>query len=803
MILRAISLVRLAGALTVLGFLIVGISPVSAEVIVRSGEHKGFSRLVFTIKPPAPWGIIKDKSGYILSIDSNDKLASMSRIFKFIPRNRLTSIIPLEGTRGSYLLSVAKNFHAEAYEISPGKLVVDIKPGGRAPPDKPLVMHTPNIIEKVVQHAPPELPEPRVQQDILQPQIQQPIRRKESRISPRVPDAPTSLPNLVEKQSEIKRPRNQINPLENIAVLQAQEILVHQLSRAMTQGLTTHRSGGNAFEGAPKTSPLAKLETVSGELASQASDIPYLDHLNLDAQTVFDREISDRIARSPSNSGAIGCLRDSDLDVASWVPQVDRNSAVADLRSGLTGEFDKINVENLTALVRIYVAEGFGVEAQALMKDFKEIKIENAPLLYELAHVIEVGSLANSKVLGRQANCQGSAAMWSILARPVIAIGETPDSKNLTDNFAKLPVDMRRRIGPRLGTKLLKAGFTESAESIERVISRAPGKDGPTVELFRARIDLVRNRIDRARTRLLGLVDEDDPNAPEAMLLLINTYLKGPIQVPENLLTDVSARAFELRRGKLGEKLLHAELMALAKQKRHMTAFEVLAHASELEVVSPQKTSELAGEIFLAFDLKNLNAAQFTRTFFRFRNLISPSPNFDQTRRHIANALFEAGLPGVALAELKPLSGRMTDRDHEIYGKIYLSTGNPTKTLATLSQVQSAIADALRIQAFSALKKYGRAFAVASKQNTPTDPEVLALAWRAGEWRTVAAGDKTSRGYAAAYKLSDQRTVPTPGFAIHLQSPHILALGALDNLLTQSRASREVLKNLLAENPRP
>jgi hypothetical protein len=115
--------------LRIIAFLLMtGPGIVRAEtVVVNSGEHEGFSRLVMQFDEATDWALGRDGQTYELRVPGLADDFDFVGAFRRIPRSRITALS--SPGPGRLLINVAKDVYADAFEIRAGRLVIDIKTG--------------------------------------------------------------------------------------------------------------------------------------------------------------------------------------------------------------------------------------------------------------------------------------------------------------------------------------------------------------------------------------------------------------------------------------------------------------------------------------------------------------------------------------------------------------------------------------------------------------------------------------------------------------------------------------------------
>jgi hypothetical protein len=755
-----------------------GIAQAQVESIVRSGEHEGFSRLVFDSQQSLDWTLEQQNNGYTLSFKQPTPIFDTGQVYRFISKSRLLSIVPLPAPQYGYFLEIAKDHLAEAFVTERGVLVVDIKVG-----DRPRMDVDSSVSSEATSRF---VPSP--QMYVLQPprqQIEGNISRQENG---------NRTVYLVQK-SEPSPSKKLPLRLPAVKVLAAQQRLKEALETARVQGVIdltdekVNASGSNRLGvgrlnlRATGIAPL-DVETITGSV-----DGNLLEHLNLDAQSVYDRDFTEMGEQQVRERDGATCLENELLDVENWGADVPVER-IGNLRRNLVGEFDRVNITALENLVKLYVFLGFGTEARALLSNY-DGALKNQAILTELAFLIEDGGVQDESVLRDQGHCDGRGALWAILANGSIPIGEIPDLQLIADLFAQLPSGMRQRMGPRLGTVLLEAGFDTGGETIVNLTARAAGTESPHLELLSARLALSKGKTLVGEGMMRELVMSNSPNTTDALIYLTNSLIDRNGPISDDLVIELATRAFELRFSPVGSRLRQLEILALARQQRQSEAFEILTYEQEIETIDPEIANQIARSVFLSFNLDEGRPANLMETYFNFSNLLTKRASMDDARRHIARGIFEAGLPDTALQIMEVLRRRFTPEDILLVSEINLVLQNPDITLELVEGNDASDARSLRVRALSQKREFSRALDNA-------DPSVSSdrkddLAWRAGRWSDLATSGTKSR--QMAYQYFEER-----GSTLERSVSGLTEIG---ELAEKSAAARAEVVQLLQEHPLP
>lgn len=406
---------RLAGLILLTAALLLFVRIARAEpqeILVRSGEHPGFTRLVFYFDGPVA-SILQNEGGKSsISFPGGDYRFDLSGVFQRISNRRLLNIDAPENA-GGLRFDLAANHHVVAFETEEKQLVLDILPGRAAVAETRLNDTTPM--------EPPEV--------VVLPAL-----------------VPPDIPFAADLQPELS-PR----------VVAARDTLITEMGEALAQGLLT-----------PNPQP---DRTNIAEAGSLSSDPAVLDHLNLDATTAYEQGQNPR--KPKQTEPGSHCLSDQTLQLFPIPPGENFRTRYSELRRNLSSEIDEVSPAGLEALVRFLLGNGFGAEAIATLNTYEGV-LETEPILKELGDILDHGS-TNGKTLAAQADCPGEALIWSILAVETDSPLSGISRLELESDFAQMPAALRKRIGPQLILRLLDRGADDLARSIKNRVDRAPG----------------------------------------------------------------------------------------------------------------------------------------------------------------------------------------------------------------------------------------------------------------------------------------------------------------------------------------
>lgn len=770
-------------------------APASAEtLVVRSGEHDGFSRIVLAPAQKTAWKLGRVGAGYELRLLRSGITFDLSRAFDLIPRQRLSALS--EGTvDGSIAFGLACDCRAIGFETASGAIVVDIV-NGPARPD--------SGFEAELDAGPGERtaalsPEPGLRLpfalDVNQNRAaasdplpfwadRLPTRDGSGsagpddtspRIAPEIPPDPVNaaatrptaeaaadpgtdgLP-LTSQAASPAKPERATDPVPSVPsptdgrdlrISNTERDLLFQLGRAASQGLVTPVGPAPPRSAPPRSAPpppaaetpqATQLEEgVPPRSESNAPGQGPDGGVAMRSETSIDRAAlgirADEATLTPDGSA---CAPDDAVAVASWGEAENPVAQLAAARATMVGEFDAPDPAAIVATARLYVRLGFGAEALATLDAF-DIPDDRAPLLRDLAHLVDGTTPGLKSGLALQTACESDVALWALLARGQVTPGDQTARGAALRAFAALPPHLRRALGPRLADIFLTAGEADAARSVRDAADRAAVAPERTIELIDARIDLSAGDTAAAEPLLDRLASGNDPTAREALILGIETRLRAGDPVDALPAEAAAALAKEFGGTALGGRLQRAAALALAANGAFGRAFDSLAAAPDL-TEADRRTAELAiFDRIVRYPDDAVFLAQMAAQMPRFR---ASRPDQD-LQLQIAERLAAAGLPALVGTALDDAAAA-TEAGRILMARALLSGFEPEKALQVLDGLASADAVPLRARADSMIgndQAAAEAFAAAGLTR-----EGAEAALRAGDWaRAAALGDDAMR----------------------------------------------------------
>jgi hypothetical protein len=439
-----------------------GAIPVQAgadTVVVRAGEHAGFTRLVLEFRQRPEWSLTTMEGAAVVALAEGEWRLDASRAFDRIPRSRVDS---LTRTPRGVEIALACDCRVTAFEAGATAVVVDVADRS----DEDALTGVQSTSSDGAPEQGPGNPEPPA---VLSssPATMTPWRTGNAPAA-----APAASPDAARPVREgmvgtLTPPMPEQGPPPAGEPPHAAGELLNQLAEGIARA-TTQGALRLADPPGPTGTP-----TVPGPVAPAAANL----RLRLPGEEAW----------LPSEPGPESpCPRNADLDVASWGPG-DRTpaEAIMALRHSLAEDIDSVEEERALNLARLYVSLGFGAEARAVTEAMAQ-RHPQAQLLLAMALIVD-GEPGPPVLPDALAECAGRAQMWTALAT-----GQATDAADVTAAVSELPLVLRRSVGPRLIEIFLAAGDAGTAETIRAAIDRAAGPHGAPFDLAAAQIDMGR-----------------------------------------------------------------------------------------------------------------------------------------------------------------------------------------------------------------------------------------------------------------------------------------------------------------------
>ncbi|MFO7856079.1 MAG: hypothetical protein R6V44_12845, partial [Paracoccaceae bacterium] len=493
------------------------------RILVRAGEHAGFSRLAFDLPASTDWRIDLDGRRLLLTFPQRRFDFDVRQIF---PQRRVTRITAARAEPGpaggsALRLTLSCDCEADAYRFAETMLVIDLRPRdtrSRAP------SRATTRSEPMDRDAP----------------ISTPPDRAQSPSPAAAPRGPVPDPEGEAPAPEVRRPPDPES--EPISVAQARDRLLRQLTRAADQGLIEFRDS-DAVPNAPSPLepestpvPNAADESASPTETATASITPaqvqpdpvsspksMKDAVQLEARTAFDPpgRRDPLILADEAAERAARCHGEEWLDAAAWTGDLAPSQDVllqriGRLRAVIVTELDRPAEAEAVQLAEVYLAMGFGAEARQALSAFGAASEQVAWLRVAAAVLDGTPNEAVGRLASRPA-CGGRLGVWRLaagLAPAPEALGEDGWRESILEAFEALPIALRRALAPQIVETLLALDALDLAEATALRLERAAGDHGDAWRLAAAGLALRLGDASRGEATLSRVAAGDIPTSP-------------------------------------------------------------------------------------------------------------------------------------------------------------------------------------------------------------------------------------------------------------------------------------------------
>lgn len=719
----------------------------SQTVVVRSGEHDGFTRLVASWSNNEEWRLFRTREGYDLVVQGKDVQYDLSEAFRRITNLRIAK---MNAQADTLHIVLSCECYAAPTALQTGVLVVDLIDG-----------------------PPPEGSDFEMYRD--------------GRTSPplsSLENAPQRT-NTVDSVEEKKPATDLASALENAArhavnlpparILAGEPSLEHvrnelllQLSKGVATGVVDFVDKIQSYEQISKGQALENNIRIQREMGIVAG---------------VSRPSEDQMT-------AVGnvCIPDEKLNIAAWADPSNVASEFANNTTGLVGEFDHPEAGAISRAMRYYLSLGFGAEARRIASAFKSSPAERA-LLEALSFIIDLESPPGSELAGME-NCDTNAAIWAVLAKQELKNLNHIAIPAILRAFSAFPTHLRRQLGPGLAERFLDVDDYPTAMAVRDAMMRTAQESDPPQVMLNARIQLAEGEIASAEVQLSQLAGASTPTGIAATIALIQTQVNDGREVTLDLTITAEALLKVAQGGKDEIGLREALSLAYSSQNRFADAFK------QVDKYDPR--AEQIWEVLAIHGSDDAILAVATLETEQEKPQIT-----DQTSQKIARRLLDLGFPDKALLWLEAGS----ERDEEglvLAAEAQLLLGNNLEVLSLLEGQEGENSNKLRARA---LAKMRTADAVDQLAQSGQENEASIAArqkrdWtelmrlnQSGIWRDAAALTKTSP------KIADVKitALTEKQGEAEIKGP----LAQTRDTLVESERARSVLNQLLASQYLP
>jgi len=755
-------MIRTIGTAFLIGMLFS--SPASTDpIVVRSGEHEQFTRLVMLLPDQATWALEKNVETAWLSISDFEEGFDLSGAFEIIPRTRLNALV---ATDSRLELQMNCDCAVTGFVERNGYLVIDIADG--------------IPIERTAEPTPlvELMPEPRTTSLTQLNLPESSFRFGDLLWADAIPDTEDSIG--FEEQHTLKgnQQTETVSEVEQDLIEAARENILEAFSAAASRGLV------EVAESVLESSPPAAVEETEVEIFDSSQRV---------SEVIEDNSINIRISSSadvPTDNPRSGialsgasCPDPAALRISSWGTDDSFDHQIGESNRNLYGEAGRLDEELALSRARLYLHFGFGAEAKQVLDMVPDIA-EKHPELYDLSQYFEYGFVKNPRVLHRFPDCDSAFALWGMLSPEAFPKTAPANTDAALLALEALPNHLKHIVGQDLADMLLRNGDLEQGAIAMRSYERLPHNKEEAVTLNNVSLDRLRNKSADAQDKLMEVVSNNTTESPTALIELINERLEENAVISDDLQKLASAYLFELQGTELEPQVLRSLILAYGQAAAFSEAIENIDNHSD--VLDMAQKQEVVSRVFASIELVATDSEFLERYFFDFERL-SGLIN-DEVKLQVAERLFDLRFEDEAEAVLRQLEEQNeSERLNMLRAKLYLREGLFSEALEALGELQSSEAISIRASALFALGENAEARDLFSS----ADEADLALAatWLSDNWTDL---------------VSDSDPVFGPVRDVALQPmPRIVrdrdVVERTSEVLDESAQARDALQTLLNE----
>lgn len=743
-------ILRIFWSSVILGLLNCGTA--SADpIVVRAGEHDGFTRLVLLLPEGTSWTMESSSGKKTIDLSGHLDGFDTARVFGVVPRNRLRD---LSSSASSINLMLGCECEVKAFMEAGNYLVLDVLDG------------PPLQVNEQIQASELEFDRPQL------------FGYGELLWSGRDPEQ--SFEKRQREDPEQSEADSSDQQGEALSSLNSQ--LIESIGRAASRGILEIAPG----EANPEPEEIAK--EIDAEIFDSSDSIPLQPPLPKNNIRITNSRDAPHGAATPELS-SLGetCPSPDTVDLPSWNSSEDVNQSISEIRANLFSDLGRLDEAAAEELGKTYLYFGFGAEARQALS-LSEPLLQKSGVLLDLVEIFENGYTRNPRVLHRFADCDSDFALWSILAARELDPGQPVNVPAALRGLARQPDHLRSFLAPALGDRLLQIGNTEAA-------AHALRNSGPIGDMFEqdstiteARLSRATGNTEAADEKINKLAVSGAPDSPSALIDTINETFKGGGSLAPELALLAQAYSVELRNTDLGSKMTEANILAAAMTGQFEIAFAELEKTKP--DISPASYAKQLSNIFLAVE-KGLNDVDFLETVFDHfpheGDSLHPDAVFN-----IANRLVSLGFPEFAMQVLsddRPES--MPDREKMLAAKAMMDLGRGQESLEYLEGINDGLSLGMHARAAEMVGNSDEATALYA--DAQEEQSALEASWLSENWLELLPPDAPIFG--------ELRDIATTQMPVPTLNPS--ALTQSQSLLLETETTRETIERLLNELSKP
>ncbi|MGC3939862.1 hypothetical protein ACOTTU_18800 [Roseobacter sp. EG26] len=738
-----------------LASLLVGTATVAVAepIVVRSGDHEGFTRLVMQLPQSVDWQLEGAAGQQSILFSGHSDGFDTSQAFDVISRDFLTEI----RTSPSRLdLELSCLCELNTFIDQGDFLVIDILDGPALPEELPSA--TARRVQAV----------PRTAFNFGDLLWSAPESSLETQNSSEIDTTAPQLSSSPSTNDENKR----------------QQALIEETRSQLLAGVSNAASRGILQPATPNLGDLVKNsdeQEVIFDSSEQITEAAKPTPGNM--RVTNSRDVPESDSDIDLMTSGATCGDPKKLAISDWGNDEAFYLQIAAQRTALYNELDKLNTDQALQLARLYLYFGFGVEAKQVLRLAEDLEA-NYPELLDLADIMEFGHARNPRFAHRYLDCDSDLALWALMAAKDVPVDQILNEKAALRALSKLPFHLRAFLAPIVSKRLTRYGDLEAASIALRSVQLGSATPTKQSELAKAKIETELGNNATANELLEGVIRSNTQETPEALIELVNSSVEEDSPISADVALLIESFNFELRDSDIGAELLRAHTIASAKSGQFEKAF--LAMQSPEIVADKQLIAELQSHVFHELARSSDDIIFLENLFSRF----PPQPQELDPKTIVATASRLHDLGFFREAERVLANGISDNHNPEtslLLAQIQLALGHPNDALVSLGDITGQDANRIRAEAYLSL---GDGRTAATLFLSANDLESTSRStWLSDDWVDLApthapelseVGALTSETVAEI--PSDNRMLAVTGTALKQSA---LARGTLANLLNE------------------
>lgn len=678
-------------------------------IIMRSGEHYNFTRLVMRIPNNTDWSVTQNGSTGIINLGLPEAVFDTTSVFSLIPRDRITDLRQ-EAPGQPLRIDLGCECRIDYFQQSGGYLVVDVREGipQLTPPSPTTIVDSglPLLVPLPVQDPPLGFDNNKISNAHTVADLARILNQEH--ISSSTPQNSTSQVEKAqnEPQKEMKTSPQKVKDRENgstqlidikegqrtVMINDFEQRLLQQIDRASQQGLV------DVDTNVDNTQFIDPLDNRNRPLES----LP-----NIAVTSAVDRETGLLAQQLQNDQEFAHCIKNSKVALHKWDNTHGRfDIKIGDLRGELIGEFDQVNPNAVIQLAKTYLYYGFGAEALSTLSMLPDGKIKNDDyaIFLVMAHVIDGKELPRNHIFSGQQSCPRDSAFWAIMADK--SIKNDADTDAIQQAFAKLPPHTRAHLGPEMSTLFANAGDPHIAKAALRSVERSGVDEIPDLNLAKAAIANLEGKTGEVADRLASEVTERSQNAPLALVDLITLSFNERKALSPDVPDLAASYELESRDTPLGENLRQAQVTSLALTGRFDEAFDRFENITKRDGPTARKNAAFPFFTLLTERADDLTFLKYGMSFTDKATASEAADLADLMSRRLLNL----GFTDAAATLLNKVSFENANDDRRLMNaEIALANQDPQRALIEVIDVNGPNADLLRAKALWMNEDFDRA----------------------------------------------------------------------------------------------